>query len=277
MGKFEILCVTMHQTDFSKIRTMNIHSDVVFSNQADTTKYEEYEFEGHVAKMITTNTRGVGKNRNIGLAYASAEICLFADDDVTYNDQVEDIVVKEFEAHPDADVMIFYVAPEESNRHPISYPKTRRCRKFEKTPWGGVRIAFRLRSVQKANVWFTTLFGGGCIFPCGEDTMWIKSAKKAGLRFYVSKETIGTVCSETSTWFNGRNEGYYYGKGALCQVIYPRLKHLWILYYAYRTRKDSELKFRDRIDWMKKGMKGYKLGLGYRDFVQKTDEEKCLR
>ena len=31
MSKFEILCVTMHQKDFSKIQKMNIHSDVVFA------------------------------------------------------------------------------------------------------------------------------------------------------------------------------------------------------------------------------------------------------
>ena len=52
MSKFEILCVTMHQNDFSKIKEMNVHSNIVYANQADYTSYEEYEFEGHTAKMI---------------------------------------------------------------------------------------------------------------------------------------------------------------------------------------------------------------------------------
>jgi hypothetical protein len=30
MQNFETLCVTIHQTDFSKIRSMNIHSNVIF-------------------------------------------------------------------------------------------------------------------------------------------------------------------------------------------------------------------------------------------------------
>lgn len=47
MSKFEILCVTMHQNDFSKIKKINIHSDVVFANQADTTSFEQIEFEGY--------------------------------------------------------------------------------------------------------------------------------------------------------------------------------------------------------------------------------------
>jgi hypothetical protein len=52
MDRFEILCVTMHQKDFSKIKEMNIHSNVVFANQCDHTSYEELKFDGHVAKMF---------------------------------------------------------------------------------------------------------------------------------------------------------------------------------------------------------------------------------
>lgn len=29
MSTFQILCVTMHQSDFSKLKGMNIHSDVI--------------------------------------------------------------------------------------------------------------------------------------------------------------------------------------------------------------------------------------------------------
>ena len=52
MSKFEILCVTMRQNDFSKIREMNIHSDVVFANQCDHTSYEEIEFDGRDRKSV---------------------------------------------------------------------------------------------------------------------------------------------------------------------------------------------------------------------------------
>ena len=95
MPKFEILCVTMHQRDFFKIKEMNIRSDVFFAKQADTTALEEIEFEGHKARMLTTDTRGVGVNRNMALQYAKGDICLFADDDVTYHDDVEEKVLSE--------------------------------------------------------------------------------------------------------------------------------------------------------------------------------------
>ena len=257
MSRFEILCVTMHQKDFSKIEQMNIHSDVVFANQADRTSFDEKEFDGHLARMITTDTRGVGINRNLALTYAKGEICLFADDDVTYDDDVEERVLAEFDAHPDADIIIFHLDTD-SDRKQIKYNETKKCSRFCKMPWGGVRIAVRLSSIRKANIWFTTLFGGGCIFPSGEDSMWLTDARKKGLTFYVSKETIGSVSFETSTWFSGADEKFYYGKGAFYQALHPKTKYMWMLYLAFRTLKGGDLTLFEKIKFMKLGSKGYK-------------------
>lgn len=263
MSRFEILCTTMHQKDFSKLREMNIHSNVVFANQADTTAYEELEFEGHRAKMITTATRGVGKNRNLALTYAEGDIVLFADDDITYRDDAEEKILAEFDAHPDADIVVFHFETDSATRKQRSYSKTRRHGRLEPMPWGTLRVAVRLAAQRRANLWFTTLFGGGCIFPSGEDSMWLTQAKRAGLRFYVSKETIGKVSFEVSTWYTGANEKYYYGKGAFYQALHPKTKGIWMLYFAFRTRKNAQLGFRDRIVFMRRGAKGYRLGLGY--------------
>lgn len=262
MSRFEILCATMHQKDFSKIQQMNIHSDVVFANQADRTAMEELEFEGHRARMITTDTRGVGVNRNLALLYAQGEICLFADDDVTYHDDMEERVLAEFEAHPDADVIIFHFDTD-SERKQIKYNKTKKCSRFCRMPWGGIRIAARLTSLRKANLWFTTLFGGGCMFPSGEDSMWLAEARKKGLIFYVSKETIGSVSFETSTWFTGYNEKHFFGKGAWCAALHPRTFSLWSLYYVWRYRNKGDLSTIEKMKWMKRGSDGYRKMLGY--------------
>lgn len=269
MSNFEILCVTMHQTDFSKLDEMNIHSNVVFANQTDFTSYSETVFDGvHRARMISTQTRGVGNNRNIALLYAKGDICLFADDDVCYVDNLENIVVEEFEKNPKADVMIFYLETD-SNRLQKKYVKTRKCGSFERMPWGCFRIAFRMNSVKKANLWFTSLFGGGCIFPCGEDSMWLKNAKKAGLSFYVSDKTIGKVSFEKSTWFTGYNEKYYFAKGAYYQASSPKTIGLWKLYFSVRTRKMSNLSFASKIHWMNIGAKCYQSTISYEEYLKK--------
>ena len=270
MSKFEVLCVTMHQSDFSKIEEMNIHSDVVFANQCDRTSYEKIEFEGHTAKMISTSTRGVGVNRNLALTYASADICLFADDDVKYVDNMEELVLREFNANPDADVFIFHFETN-SIRKQKKYSKTRKCGLFEKMPWGGFRIAVRLTSLRRANVWFTTLFGGGCIFPSGEDSIWLLDAKRKGLKFYVSKETIGTVSFEKSSWFDGYNEKFYYSKGVFYSASHSKTRFFWSLYFALRTYKLGNMRFREKMKWMKNGGIGYRKMLSYDDFKQLTE------
>ena len=135
-------------------------------------------------------------------------------------------------------------------------------------PWGGVRIAVRLSALRRANVWFTTLFGGGCLFPSGEDSMWLTDAKRAGLTFYVSQHTIGFVSFATSTWFTGADDRFYYGKGAFYAAMHPHTFGLWSLYFAWRTRKSSQLSFREKQRWMRCGRKGYRSMQRYEDFIQ---------
>lgn len=265
MSKFEILCVTMRQKDFSKIQEMNIHSDVVFANQGDRTAYEEYTFEGHTAKMISTQTRGVGINRNLSLMYASADICLFADDDVTYHDDMEARVLAEFDAHPDADVMIFHFESD-LDRQQYAYKKTKKCGALARMPWAAFRIAFRRESVLKANLWFTTLFGGGCIFPAGEDSMVVRDARQKGLTIYVSKETIGQVSFAESTWFTGYDEKYYYGQGTFYQAMRPKTFPVWMLYSVLRTRKEKGLSVKEKIHWIRAGKDGYQKMLSYAQY-----------
>lgn len=269
MSKFEILCVTMHQNDFSKIIQMNIHSDVVFANQCNHTSYEEISFEDHKAKMISTQTKGVGLNRNLALMYATADICLFADDDVVYYDNYAEVILREFESHPKADIFIFHFDTD-SERKQIKYKKTKKRGRFSRLSWGAVRIAFRLSSVRKANVWFTTLFGGGCIFPSGEDSMWLYDARKKGLKIYVSKETIGKVSFEMSTWFDGYNEQFFYGKGASCAACHPKSFFIFSRYYAFRYLKKGNLSYKIKMKWINNGKQGYKKMLSFKEYCSRT-------
>lgn len=264
---FEILCVTMHQKDFSKIKSMNIHSNVIFANQTDETSLKTLEFENHKATMISTETRGVGKNRNIALLNASADICLFADDDVVYDDNLENIVIGEFERHPDADVFIFNLDTDEQNRKQKIYLKTKKCSRFCRKPWATFKIAFRLDSVRKSNIWFSSLYGGGATFPSGEDSLWIMDAFRGGLTFYVSKEKIGKVSFAKSTWFTGYDEKFFYGKGAYYKKAHPKSYFFWMLYFSFRTSRLTKMGFLKKIRWMRDGIKGYQQLLSFENFT----------
>lgn len=273
MSRFQVLCVTMHQTDFSKIEQMNLHSDVIFANQTNETSYKECNFEGHTAKMLSTNTRGVGINRNISLMIADGEICLFADDDMVYEDDLENQVISEFEQHPDADIIIFNVRTlDNAIRKQKVYERTRKCSRMERMPWGGVRIAFRLSSIKKANIWFTTLFGGGAIYASGEDSIWLKEAKRKGLCFYVSSNTIGTVYFDNSTWYTGRDEKLFFARGAYIAQMHKKLFFIWSIYYAIRFSANAKIRFVQRIQWIYNGKKSYNELISFEQFKQERNK-----
>ena len=272
MSRFQILCATMHQKDFSKIKEMNIHSDAIFANQSGINDYQELDFEGHRAKLISTDTIGVGKNRNLALLYADSEICLLADDDMTYRDDVEQVVLSEFDRFPEADIIIFNIDTDDAARKQKRYSVSRKCHPLERMPWGAVRIAFRLSSVRKANLWFSTMFGGGAPYPSGEDSMWLNDAKRKGLKMYISGKTIGTVSFADSSWFSGRNEEYFFGRGAYYQAVHPKTIYLWMLYFAFRVRTNCELTFSQKTKWMLYGSKGYKKSMSYQQYIDYLSE-----
>ena len=133
-----------------------------------------------------------------------------------------------------------------------------------------------MNSVRKANAWFTALFGGGCIFPSGEDSMWIKDLRRAGLTFYVSKETIGKVSYETSTWFTGYDNKYFYGVGACYAAINRRTSFIKYLYMALRTEGKGNLSLFQKMTWMLCGKDGYKETQSYDEYklnLNKADSE----
>jgi glycosyltransferase involved in cell wall biosynthesis len=271
MSTFQILCVTMNQNDFSKIKQMNIHSNVIFANQTNINKIDYLTFENHIATMISTNTKGVGVNRNIALMYADSDICLLADDDIRYYDNVEKKVMNEFEKHPDADVFIFHLDTDVEERQLEKYCKTRSVHKFDKKPWGAVRVAFRLKSIMRSNIWFSTLFGGGAKFPCGEDSIWIEQLFKCGLKFYVSKETIGFVSCKESTWFTGYDEKRFFAAGALYAYLYRQNSWIWKYYFAIRTKNKGVLSFKDKCYWIQMGIDGYRNDYSFEELKDRNN------
>lgn len=269
MSDFEILCTTTKQLDTSLISKMNIRSNSIIANQTNNNFYQEFIIEnGKKIKFISTDTIGVGINRNLSLAYATAEICLLADDDVVYKDDLENLVCTEFEKHRDADVIIFNLNTASKDRPQKIYHNGHYRKFMERTPWGAPRIAFRLNSIRRKNIWFSTLFGGGSLFPSGEDSIWIKDAIKAGLNIYISDKIIGEVSFSESSWYDGMREKFYYGRGAFYQHSHPKTFFFWTLYFFFRTRKKSSLSSVDIIKWIYNGRKGYKLGLSYSEYLK---------
>ena len=80
----EVLVATMHQDDLSLAEKMHLDKSAVIANQCGRWGYEQLELENEKIQMISTQTRGVGVNRNLAPQLSSADVLLFADDDIAY-------------------------------------------------------------------------------------------------------------------------------------------------------------------------------------------------
>ena len=264
MKPLQVLVATMHQTDLSIAEKMNIRCDAVIANQAD--RNETVEKGG--LKMITTDTRGVGRNRNIALQASDGEIVLFADDDVVYNDDMPQAVIDAFKNNSQADVLVFGIDITRNGevierRH----LRNKRLHVWNAMRFGTVRVAARRDKLVRTNVTFNENFGGGCPFSSGEDSLFLKACFDAGLKVHAHEFVLGTCAKDTSTWFVGYNEKYFYDKGVLMRYLFPRCPRLMALYFGIRFKRQTELGVFHRTRLMLAGVRGGKTMTPYSERV----------
>lgn len=259
MEKVQVLVATMRQDGFQKVQEMNIQTDAIFANQADRCSVEKCELGDKNIRMITTATKGVGINRNIGLLNATGDILIIADDDMQYVDGYETMVKEAFEKCPKADAVLFNIVSigGESNRR--ENKKIKRIRFFNAFNYGAARIAVKRTSLSRHNIFFNTNFGGGTKFSSGEDSLFLADMLKKKLKIYCYPATIATVDQTQSTWFRGYTKKFFYDKGVLFAAISRRWARLLALQDLIRHRnyKKGGLNFFQAYRLMKEGIKGF--------------------
>ncbi len=258
--KLQVLVATMNQTDFSLVDKMNLHGNAILANQTDHNAFDSVEYPFGRVDRISTTTRGVGLNRNIALLAADADILLFADDDVTYYDGALDRVIEAFRSCPRADVLIFsmdYTRGGEiiERRH----LKTKRLHLWNAMRYGACALAVRRQSLLKANIQFNQLFGGGCLYGSGEDSLFLRDCFRHKLRVWSHETVLGRCSRDSSSWFTGCDAHYFYDKGAMMRYLFPHTYHLMVLRFAICFKKPTELNCRQRINHMRLGLRGGKM------------------
>lgn len=258
--ELEVLVATMGQEHCALAEKMNITTATVLANQCDRWDYEEQK----KVRMLSTATRGVGINRNFALQLSKADILLFADDDVCYYDGALEGVLDAFRQLPDADVIFFGLDMTKDGKvFDKRRNKVRRVHIWNALRYGTARMAVRRSAVMEKRLSFTTLFGGGCIYGSGEDTVFIADCLRAGLRAYSHDLVLGTCAKDSSTWFSGCNEKYLYDRGAMVACVFPRLKHLMKYHFARKTAKKHGVSMKKALRCMNMGIKGYKTQTPY--------------
>ncbi len=240
MADIEVLVASLNQKDTSLIESMNVKTDAIIANQANNYDYINVMKDSQRCQMITTPYRGVGKNRNIALFAAKADICLIADDDILYYDNYKEIVSEAFHKLKDADIIIFNIEDCENNGRRVN-KKVKRLKWYNLLNYGAVRIAFKRQSIVNNSILFSTAFGGGAVYSAGEDSLFLIEAYRKKLHIYTYPKTILKLQESESTWFKGFDEKYFYDKGKFLAVAFPKLKWLLVPVFLLKECKKSSL------------------------------------
>lgn len=218
--KTETLVVTVDRDEYDLAERMNIQTDALIGNQCHRVSTEVLEQAGKKIVYLNRRERGVGRNRNLLLENASADICILADDDMRFVDGYRQIAEKAFEECPDADILVFNLI----EKYPKRYVNKKKIRiKWHNyAKYGAARLVVRRRSIVGAGIKFSVLFGGGARYGSGEDTIFLKECLRKGLKIYAVPYALAEIDQEvSSTWFNGYNDKFFCDKGALYACLYP--------------------------------------------------------
>ncbi len=234
--KIQVLVSTINQTDHSLVKKMNITTDAIIGNQCNHNSIEEFKNGHNKVLYLNFNEKGVGLNRNNSLMRANGDICLFADDDMTFVDDYKTIVTNCFEKLPKADVIIFNLIEKEPKRY--INKRVKRINRFNYLRYGTARITIKLDSIRANGIYFNQCFGGGTSHCHGEDNLFLNDCLKKGLKIYAVPYAIATLTeNRKSTWLNDYNEKYLQDQGILYKTISKRYWKLLCLQDAIRKRK----------------------------------------
>lgn len=247
----------MHQKNHDLPKTMNIQTDAIIINQCDKNEFEEFNFNGNSIRFLSFAERGVGLSRNNALMRASGDICIFADDDITYIDNYQDIILKSFEENPDADMIVFNFKSNNSDRPEYMIPKYSRVRWYNSLRYATYRMAVRTDKLRLANVSYSLLFGGGAKYSAGEDNIFITELIRKGFKVYADPQIIGQVSHADSTWFEGYTEKYFNDKGFFYNYLYKKWAYLMCIQDAVRHQNlyKDDVSIKDACRLMFKGIR----------------------
>lgn len=236
---------------------MNLECDAVIVDQGSREgRYEFRTQEGITVRVIESGDRGVGRSRNLALEEAKGRIVLFSDDDIVYSKGYAEVILKAFETHPEADIIMFNVDVAE-DRKTYRIDKEIRVHKWSVGRYPAYAAAARLDSIREAKVKFSVLFGGGARYSNGEDSLFFMDCLRSGLKIIGVPYNIGTEVPRESTWFHGYNDKFFFDRGVLYSFLYGNVAGIWAIRFVLAKRRTyaGQMKTSDAYKLMCRGIK----------------------
>ena len=263
----EVLVAATNKSDTSFLDNLGLFDNCIVANQADSLSVDKDSDRNII--IITTDQRGVGKNRNLALGLSDKEYLLFADDDNLINHEYKKVINNAFIRYPNADIVVFNVKIENPRIKVKKHKDGKKITLLNYAKYGACQIAIKRSSWIKKPVFFSELFGGGALYSSGEDALFLRECIRKKYNIIASDQSIVEVIQKQSSWFKGYNRKFFFDEGALVAAMFPWLKYITMFYFCLRFGKYTSVPFTIRLKLMYQGIKDYDIGKGY----EPSDEE----
>lgn len=258
--RVETLVSCVNQEEEKLASLMHLEQDATIINQTDETSQKEYRLLDSVGRLtcIRMTERGVGLSRNTAMEYMdkAGGVCLFSDEDIRYDKGYSLAVSEEFEAHPEADMILFNVRVN-PKRRTYWNDKFKRIRFYNYGRYPAYSIAVRKEALLKSGVKYSLWFGGGAKYSNGEDSLFLKDCLASGMKIYASPVCLGEEEERPSTWFSGYHEKFFHDRGVLYAFLYGPMKYVMAWVFLLRKRKVmcKEVTFKQAVKFMYEGIR----------------------
>jgi glycosyltransferase involved in cell wall biosynthesis len=265
----------MYQENFDIAYKTKINSDLLIINQCDREDYQEMKVNGYLWRMISTKDRGSSQSRNLALNNARGVICQLCDDDEILVSGYRQIILQAFDELPKASIIGFNVHRINVTMKKKYYSITKAKETDAYRSFASPMVAFRLKDIKEKNILFNENFGSGTPWGPGEDSLFQRDARKAGLKLYEYPVCIATQdYSNESKWFCGYDEKYFYNQGAFAEYcginrVYREVYNLYSFFYKYR--RELTLSPFDKWKWKHRGEKGWRNQVTYAQYIENNN------
>ena len=168
---------------------------------------ESYVFNIPKTKLVELKSRGVAKSRNAALKYASGKYLIFADDDITFDENGITKLVEYFEAHPECAIIMAQTS-DETGALRKEYPaKAHKLTRFNSAKAATYEMMVRVEAIRASGIQFDENFGAGVDNFLGDEYIFIADALKQGLQgmYLPIRVAIHPKESSGSTWGTERD------------------------------------------------------------------------
>lgn len=158
-------------------------------------------------KLFELKNKGVAKSRNAALKYGSGKYLIFADDDITFNEDGLNELVRYFDEHPECAIIMAQTV-DETGKLRKTYPaKQHKLTRFNSAKAATYEMMVRLDAIRDKGIFFDENFGAGVENFLGDEYIFIADALKKGLEgvFLPVVVAIHPKDSSGSTWGTERD------------------------------------------------------------------------